>query len=48
MELNDLVPFKVSVLMIWGMGPLFPARCPNETNILKLEELKHQMIAFCI
>ena len=47
-ELKTLVPFKISLSMNWDMmGPFSPASCPNEINILKLEQLNHQM-TICI
>ena len=41
-ESKALVPFKISLPMKWNMlGPFSPASCPNEINILKLEQLNH-------
>ena len=44
MKLKALVPFKVSLGV---SGPFSLASGPNEINILKLEQLNHQ-IAVCI
>ena len=43
-ELNALVHFKMSLPMNWDiLGPFFFTSCPNEINIIKLEQLNHQM-----
>ena len=47
-ELKALVSFKKSLPMNWDiLGPFSPASFPNEINLLKLEQLNHQM-AICI
>ena len=47
-ELKALVPFKITLPMNLGIvGTFCPINCPNEINILKLEQLKHQMV-ICI
>ena len=47
-ELKPLVPFKMSLPMNWDILGLFSSiSCTNEINILKLEELNHQM-TICI
>ena len=43
-ELKALVPFKMFLPMNWDMlGPFPFTSCPNEINILKLEQLNHKM-----
>ena len=43
-QLNALIPFKVSLPMIKGIGAFFPCKFPLfPTNTLKLEELNNQM-----
>ena len=43
-----LVPFKMSLPMNWDiLGRFSPTSFPNEINILKLEQLNHQM-TICI
>ena len=47
-ELKTLVIFKMSLPMNWDILGLFSSTsCPNEINILKLEQLNHQM-TICI
>ena len=47
-ELKALVPSKISLPMNWDiLGPFFPTSCSNEINIIKLEELNHQ-VTICI
>ena len=47
-ELKALVPFKMFLPMNWDiLGPFSSTSCPNEINILKLEQLNHQM-TICI
>ena len=46
-ELKTLVLFKMSVHESGYTGTFSSANCPNETDILKLEQLKHQM-TICI
>ena len=47
-ELKALAPFKMSLPMNWDiLRPFSYTSCPNETNILKLEQLNHQM-TICI
>ena len=47
-ELKALVPFKMSLPVNWDiLGPFSSTSCPNEINILKLEQLNHQM-TICI
>ena len=47
-ELKALVLFKMFLPMNWDMlGPFPSTSCPNEINILKLEQLNHQM-TICI
>ena len=47
-ELKALVPSKISLPMNWDiLGPFFSTRCSNEINILKLEQLTHQ-VTICI
>ena len=44
-ELKALFPFKMSLPMNWDiLGPFSFTSCANEINILKLEQLNHQMI----
>ena len=46
-ELKALVPFNMSLPMNWDiLGSFCSTRCPSEINILKLEQLNHQM-AIC-
>ena len=47
-ESKALVPFKITLPMNWDiLGPFSTIRCPNEINILKLEQLNDQMV-ICI
>ena len=46
-ELKALVPFKMSLPMIWLLGTFSPASFPNEINIIKLEQPNLQMV-ICI
>ena len=47
-ELKALVPVKMSLPTNWNiLGPFSSTSCPNEINILKLEQLNHQM-TICI
>ena len=47
-ELKALLPFKMSLPMNWDiLEPFSSTNCPNEINILKLEQLNHQM-TICI
>ena len=47
-ELKASVPFKISLPMNWDiLGPFSSTNCPNEINILKLEQLNNQM-TICI
>ena len=47
-ELKALVLFKMSLPMNWDiLGSFGSTRCPSEINILKLDQLNHQM-AICI
>ena len=47
-ELKALVPFKMPLPMNGDiLGPIFSTSCPNEINILTLEQLNHQM-TICI
>ena len=47
-ELKTLVSFKMSLPMNWDvLGPFSSTSYPDEINILKLEQLKHQM-TICI
>ena len=47
-ELKALVPSKISLPMNWDiLGPFFSTSCSNEINIIKLEELNHQ-VTICI
>ena len=42
-ELKALVPFNIPLPMNWNiLGTFFSTSCPNEINILKLEQLNHQ------
>ena len=44
-ELKALFPFKMSLPMNLDiLGPFSFTSCANEINILKLEQLNHQMI----
>ena len=44
-ELKALVPFKITLPMNWDiLGTFSPIRCPNKINILKLEQLNHQIV----
>ena len=46
--LKALVPFKITLSLNWDiLGPFSNISCPNEINILELEQLNHQM-AVCI
>ena len=43
-ELKALVPFEMSLPMNYDILGLFSSTsCPNDINILKLEQLNHQM-----
>ena len=43
-EWKALVPLKMSSPINWDiLGPFSSTSCPNEINILKLEQLNHQM-----
>ena len=43
-EQKAFVPFKMSFPVNWNiLGPFSSTICPNEINILKLEQLNHQM-----
>ena len=47
-ELKASVPFKITLPMNWDiLGTFSPIRCPNKINILKLEQLNHQIV-ICI
>ena len=47
-EIKALILFKMSLPMNWDvLGPFSSTSCPNEINILKLEQLNHQM-TICI
>ena len=47
-KLKALVSFKMSLPMNWDiLGPFSHAGCSNKTNLLKIEQLNHQM-AICI
>ena len=47
-EMKALAPFKMSLPMNWDiLGPFSSTSFPNEIDILKLEQLNHQ-VTICI